>query len=604
MSVPSSFNFNCPVENVGSPDIHECGLTKTVQWSNTGATSNVTTFNLKYNLLDDLKPVYVTLQPTVRKLIQFKFTGISLNGSSSVDLYIKQGISGSTTTIKVISFTGNTSFNELVNFILKPENDLFLTFDVIVNGGSTGQFNIQVVCNTLNVTQRDFCTGWIPKGGLSFSCSTCPTTETYYTENNISLGDSILKRRWYTNDTLTTEVSDGKVVIPKSNFQINSSKQVLQYSGSTNAFEVINGCSTEILDDCNNPEYVMITHTKVDYTSNTPISILENQDVVKSGLKWSTKTVHAYFDDSNVVSSVAINVTGSCEQVVFTISDGKDDSQPGFISIQEIYGASSNNDPVVPVYRLVNTNDAFNVPFSTYTVLGVGTVTVAGKTLAFVTNSGMVTIKISVGQKKTYNSNDTIFTSINVGNVAGGIPKCGIPVNNYLVGVHPYSPFDSLHGGGYTSKVLTNLYSTTPISGWTTNTFVYTDPLLRQPALPYYYSYSGNSKVYKIGSTEIRRDFGIKTDYKAKKQLFGPTKISKLIQGPKLFQENVGNDYFTLACIEPYFLGSGLVKVIKTYDELDDKIPSLYSYYLGYTNSSEYLANNNFFTSYDFNSFF
>jgi hypothetical protein len=289
MSVPSSFDFNCPVEIVGSPDIHECGLTKTVQWSNTGTTSNVTTFNLKYDLLDDLKPVYVTLQPTVRKLIQFKFTGISLNGSSSVDLYVKQGISGSTTTIKVISFTGNTSFNELINFILNPitKNDLFLTFDVIVNGGSTGQFNIQVVCNALDVTQREFCTGWIPKGGLSFNCSSCPTTVTYYTENNISLGDLILKRRWYTNDTLTTEVSNGVVVIPKSNFQTNTSKQVLQYSGSTHAFEVINSCTTDILYcDGVNPKVTQL-HTLSDYTSSTPISVLENQNVVKSGLKSS-----------------------------------------------------------------------------------------------------------------------------------------------------------------------------------------------------------------------------------------------------------------------------------------------------------------------------
>ena len=55
-----------------------------------------------------------------------------------------------------------------------------------------------------------------------------------------------------------------------------------------------------------------------------------------------------------------------------------------------------------------------------------------------------------------------------------------------------------------------------------------------------------------------------------------------------------------MACIEPYFLGSG--KITKVLTSNDYYQPTRYSYFLGTgtTTNPEYLANNNFFTSYDF----
>ena len=67
----STFNFNCPVNLVGDPTIHECGITKSISGTTTGLTSNVTTYNLRYDLLENLKPVYITIKPTVSKLIKF-----------------------------------------------------------------------------------------------------------------------------------------------------------------------------------------------------------------------------------------------------------------------------------------------------------------------------------------------------------------------------------------------------------------------------------------------------------------------------------------------------------------------------------------------------
>ena len=151
MSSTSRFDFNCPVEQVGVLNPHECGVKKPLGWSHTGLTENTQNFNLQYDLLDNLVPVYVTLNQTVRKLIRFDFSNIVLNGSTKVDIYIKHFVSGNTITVDQISITGTSSFSEFVNFTLDAvvQDNIKIFFDVVVNGGSSGSMDVQIICNAL-----------------------------------------------------------------------------------------------------------------------------------------------------------------------------------------------------------------------------------------------------------------------------------------------------------------------------------------------------------------------------------------------------------------------------------------------------------------------
>ena len=218
----STFNFNCPVNLVGDPTIHECGITKSISGTTTGLISNVTTYNLRYSLLENLKPVYITIKPTVSKLIKFVFNNFTLNGSN-IDVYIKQGVGIDIKTVLQFNIPSNSSssINKYVNFLLDSEskNDLFITIDIVINGGSGNRtFNCQVLCNSIPVTSNEFCVGWLPN--ISY-CSGCPSTVTYYAEETLDNVTAITNKKWYKDQDLINEVDNGTYAILKSTDQNN-----------------------------------------------------------------------------------------------------------------------------------------------------------------------------------------------------------------------------------------------------------------------------------------------------------------------------------------------------------------------------------------------
>ena len=66
----SSFNVNCVVELSSVNNVHECGIDKSITWSNNGTHSSVQTYFLVRDKLTGFKPIYVTYPLKERKLIK------------------------------------------------------------------------------------------------------------------------------------------------------------------------------------------------------------------------------------------------------------------------------------------------------------------------------------------------------------------------------------------------------------------------------------------------------------------------------------------------------------------------------------------------------
>ena len=291
----STFNFNCPVPLAGDPTIHECGIIKSISGTTTGLTSNVTTYNLRYNLLENLKPVYVTIKPTVSKLIKFVFNNFTLNGSN-IDVYIKQGVGIDIKTVLQFNIPSNSSssINKYVNFLLDSEskNDLFITIDIVINGGSgTRSFNCQALCNSLPTTSHEFCVGWLSD---STFCNDCPITVTYFAEETLDNITAITNKKWYTDDTLTTEVTNGIKLISKVNFQGSTSRIIYNYNTTTHRLEYYNSCVASSFSCSQN--FISLTHLKENYTNSSPHFPSANINKFPK-LKWSTKVVHLRFPE-------------------------------------------------------------------------------------------------------------------------------------------------------------------------------------------------------------------------------------------------------------------------------------------------------------------
>jgi hypothetical protein len=166
--------------------------------------------------------------------------------------------------------------------------------------------------------------------------------------------------------------------------------------------------------------------------------------------------------------------------------------------------------------------------------------------------------------------------------------ECPIPIYSYTTGLHTYSPYDARPGS---SRLTTKLYSFTPIESWAVNTFVYLDPRLNDPALPYYYGYG--TKVYKIGR-DFDRAYGTVVSYTVKKKLLGRAKTTTDTDGPRLFTGNTANS--SEACVIPLMEDLGLVKQIYNVTGLTQ--PQLYRYYMGYDPTNKRLSNDSVFTEY------
>ena len=159
---------------------------------------------------------------------------------------------------------------------------------------------------------------------------------------------------------------------------------------------------------------------------------------------------------------------------------------------------------------------------------------------------------------------------------------CTTPIYSAETGLHVWSEYDAQYSR---SDLKTILYSLTPVSQWTTSgigTKVYSNPLLQNPALPYYYGVGG--LIYKVGDDWFR-EYGTKIHYHIHKKRFQrkkKTKITKIVDGPQFWgpYDSTTNPY-SPACIVPKMSGVGLIKRIIKADSTIK--PKQYRYYMGYS---------------------
>ena len=565
-----NFNINCPSPISGStPTTDECGLTKTLSWSSVGTHTTVGSFFLKYGLLTNLRTTNVTTPPSLIKILKFTFNPITINGASVV-IYVRQLIGGISTIVDTYNLGVMTGVsNKFTSFIINPntKEDLTVTLDMVTSGGTSGNIGVTLDC-TSTIYQQDFCTSFsASKISTLDVCNTCPSTVTLY-----ALGSSqtnvppYYTTTWYTDINLTQEVANGAVFVAIKNATVDV-KNIFTYNATNHHFNLTSVCNSySIL--CNTSDTRNITLS--DYTFSNPYVKNATGNTVNS-LKYAVKTTLIQTTHKYTLIPITVSYSGSASDVRFQITDGLDSSNTvGLVS----YGNTSSDQ----VYVGMLDDISFQVPSASKT-----------KTIYIVSASGFVGVRLIVGQNKTYSGTSGVNVTLS--------STCGQQVYYYNVGVHPYSAYDSYNS----PKVLTNIYSLTPIGSWTTNTKVYQDAFIKQPALPYYYgTINDDNKVYKVGSV-FNREFGTKIDVKVTRGWFwGKTTTSEIKTGPKSWLTTDGNgQQNVLSCIHPNLVGTGFIYSVTNLNDILQ--PSSYSYLVGedYTNVS-YKAQNNSFDVFDF----
>ncbi len=587
----SNFNFNCPVPITNeTPTVTECGVEKTVSWSSTGVHLSGTTFFLKYSDLTNLKKVYVTKDPTLSKFIKVVFTPVNMNGASTI-VYFKQKINGVDTLVfetNLGTLSGTT--NKYFSFLIPEENksDIFFTVDFKTTGGSSGSFKIKIECDPI-VHAEEFCSGYSFQTGVS--CSECPQTITLYSEQ--TPGWSVapyINSPWYTNVGLTNEVSDGEILMPK-----------IYYNGTVNykTYFIYNSTAHKLSpqscgggDEVNECGASIVTTQITAGSAKEPHPYYRNTPNVKvTGLKYGIVDFFFTLESNHRVVPVTITSTGPNEGVFATVGDGSDITKVGKISFLNPLQTSVTN--TWQRYEPTSNTTLFKLT----NVLGVNTLN-----RNFITTTGVLHIRVAVAYKKDATNNDNNPTNINV------TVGCGQEIYKTLVGVHPYSAYDAINN----PKIQAYVYSL-QANGGGVNGSLYTDELLTYGALPYYYGVIATNNVLKVGKDIIKREFGTKTDYKFKSRLFASLKVITLNDGPKdftyipytnTFSTNSSltptYDRATLSAIKPVMPTYGTINYV--YDGSTLNQPSVYSYYVGFTNSTYYLANNEAFTAYDYGS--
>ena len=194
------------------------------------------------------------------------------------------------------------------------------------------------------------------------------------------------------------------------------------------------------------------------------------------------------------------------------------------------------------------------------------------------------------------NTSDVLLINIGLGQY--GVKKevssvyitygCPEDVYSYNVGMHVYSPYDSI---SY-PKLSTILYSFTELSQWTINTLVYSSPFFNNPALPYYYGY--NNTVYKVGG-ELDRAFGTTTYYRTvKKNAFAKPKTTTITDGPRSYYDSINDT--SPACVVPKMRDIG--KITKILLSTDLVKPYRYRYYFGFNDTVRENSSTDTFTLY------
>jgi hypothetical protein len=612
----SSFEINCTVAGEAPDNLsHECGVTKSLTWSGNGTHSGLS-FYLLRSQLSDLKLTYVFKIPKVLKLLKFIFTPISPNiGSTKVKVRVKYKVDGvlrildeydlgniSTQTIKYHQFLMDANI----------EDNGFIMLDVITSDGTSGAINVELDCNP-SLIFAEFCRGFTSS---TQHCSTCPQIVTYYREKlpnspivglvnkNITDYTPFTVGPWYVDPYLQTEINSNETLTLSIGDLNNRTKY--SYNSTTHKFEYLGNCFGDGYG-CGTGE-LTIPFNLSDYTESTPF-IPGTEGIKPNGLKYAIKNVLAGTATQNRIVPVTVTATDSAEDVSLLITDGLYGGQIGEVSYSYNSGNSGAYNVVTP-YSLIKVR--YKLGEGAFIKIGPRNFNTS-KTFYVVTKSGMVNLRLAVGQNKSFNGGTT-NVKVTIG--------CGNEIYGYDMGVNPYSPYDAYHNPTFVTKIWSKL----PISQWSGSTnnysvkgnYIWMDDLLATPALPYFYGdsvrTSPTNKVYQVGNL-LKRDFGVQVNYVVTKWLFGPRHTNEVIDGPenkamtnfREFFTNPPADYtfdirrrYVPADVQPTMVGVGtLNKIINGADLLQ---PSVYSYLLGWSGltSNEYDVNNNTFTTYDF----
>ena len=554
----SSFDINCTVEGAAPDNLnHECGESKYISWTGNGTHSGLS-FYLIHSQLSNLTPSFNLTKPKSTKLLKFTFTS---NSSTSAKVRVKYNIDGILTVrdqYDLISVTtGTTTYHELL-IDTDIKSNVFIILDVISNNGSAGSINVTLDCDP-QIISADFCYGFT---NTNQYCQECPQTVTFYrekssnsnvtglTNTNIENFSPYSDGPWFVDPHLQTEVGETTIYTYKVGDNIN--RTYYSYSRTTHKFNLEGSC-LGLKYSCGN-NFITQTNIVSNYKDTNPY--LPNTSNVKlNGLIYSIKEFIFELPTKNRIVPITVTTSGSKKDFGFIITDAINGERVGNVS----YGAGYNEPFYTPSLE-------FNL-FRNQT------------TQYYTTTTGYVRVRVAIGQNKGFNGSP-VTCSVKVG--------CGQEIYGYEMGVHPYSPYDAKNN----PKVITTLWSTTPISSWvgatlsglslSKGTFVFNDAILSNMALPWFYSTYDtaiNQNTYQIGGT-INRSYGIKIDKKVTKHgIFGSTNVSDVVSGPKDWTNVVHGVPYVPACIEPSVVGIGAVNKILTNSDI--KKPSVYSYLLG-----------------------
>lgn len=580
----SSFDINCTIEGAAPDNLtHECGVAKNLTWTGNGTHPGLS-FNLIRSQLTDLTPRYGYSKAKATKVIKFAFTPVSPNvGSSKVTVRVKYNIDG-VLTLREVYDLGNISstvlkFHELL-VDLDIKNNAFIILDVITSDGTSGAISVSIDCAP-SILSADFCYGFT---NSSQYCNLCPQTITFYREkspgtntsgliNNSSTSFSdFTKGPWYIDNELSVEVSENIPYQFKNELGVVGTTVYTYSNGNFIVQSVCNGttigCST--LESKTH----FLTQQSSEFKYQNPY-LPKTENIKLDGLIYSIKETTVELSSKHQLVKVRFSWTGgTANRVAYQVTDGNFENYVGNIS----YNTTNTADVFYPADNLT----LFEAPQK-------GTTT----TRYFLTTTGKIKIRSLVGIKQ--GTNPSNYQNIITRVIVGEDNSCGQEVYQYNMDVHPYSPYDSANS----AKVKTTIYSLTPIDNWVNGTTkIYNDPLLATLALPYHYYNSTTNKVYKIGSTELRREWGTKLRYKVTNSFFAGSQTSPETLGPKDWTVDVSGIKEVPACIEPVFPKVGFLfsSTLKT----NIPQPTHYSYLLGYNSNTKSLSNDNFFTTYDF----
>jgi hypothetical protein len=310
-----------------------------------------------------------------------------------------------------------------------------------------------------------------------------------------------------------------------------------------------------------------------DFDSSMPKFGIDLNDFPKN-LKFATKVIPIRLDSTkHGIVTIDIHYEGDVDYGCVTFT------QPNYLDVSSSNDSSKlfiPNDGQVLIAWIFNDNG-----------------TKKGQRYYIVVNSdqskvsNILLIQIGIGQYINQESNiASVWIDYN----------CPIEINQYVVGLHVYSPYDSIN----TPKLKTNLYSFTPISQWTIDTLVWSSPNLKTPALPYYYGYA--DKVYKVGG-QIDRAFGTTIWYRVVNKkivtwggTFNSTQTTEVTDGPRSYYRSDTDT--SAACVTPKMYDVGKIKEI--YFKTSLAKPSRYRYYLGYDSNDRDNSSKNVFTIHDF----